>query len=544
LFLRGFDERILFEQGLCLDVQFKMTIQIERSFTMAFPETSKLWNSEQLMLFGFILAKLLISLLPIHYGIFRDEFYYLAMSNRLGLGYVDVPPLPPLILAGVRYLFGDSYLALHLVPALMGVLFLALVYLLVKRLHGNCFALFLALTVVLLGPFFVAIDSIYTYDTFNKLFWLLFSYLMFRLIQTEDPKYWIYIGIASGFGLLSKITLLQLGSGWVIGLLLTPQRKLLFHRKVLWGGALALLIFSPYLIWQFQHGFISLEYYHNYTGKVNDFSLIGYLMNQIMTLNPLTLPIWLLGLYYLFFHPQGKTFRCAGIAYLVILALSYSLKAKPDLILPYYAILLATGCIWIGNMLEGKRRLWLKIGITGLVILSGLFILPAARPIVPVQTFIRIYAKSTTKNNVERLELAQLPQLYADRFGWREMTRKVAAVYHSLPKTEQAQACVLTGNYGEAGAIDFYGRKYGLPMPPISGHNQYHIWGPGRFTGNVVITVGFSKDFLRQNYQEIQEGPRFTNPYMMPFEKTNPILICRKPLKRFSEIKPWVKWLN
>lgn len=505
---------------------------------------SKIVNSEIIILFGFILAKIILSLLPISYGIFRDEFYYLSMSKHLGLGYVDVPPLSPLILAGVRFLFGDSEFALHIIPAFSGALFLTLAYLLVKKLNGNSCALWLTLTAVLCSPYYIAVDSIYTYDTFNKLFWVLFSYLMIRLIQTEDSKYWIYIGIVSGVGLLFKITLLQLGFGWVIGLLLTKQRKLLFHWEVLWAGLLALIIFSPYLVWQFRHEFISLEYYHNYSGKVNEFSLFGYLMKQIFSMNPIVFPIWLAGLYYLLFHEKGKKFRSAAITYFVILILSFLLKAKPDFILPYYVVLLATGCLWLGQLSTGAIKRWLPVGVAVLIVIFGLIILPMARPVLPVKTFVKIFGKVSTQKNVERLALAKLPQFFADRFGWQEMTQKVAEVYQSLPQEDQKNACIATGNYGEAGAIEFYGQKYDLPLPPVSGHNQYHIWGPGRFSGEVLIAVGLPYDFLRQNYQDVQAGPKLTNPYMMPYEKERPIYICRKPVKRFADTSPWWKWLN
>ena len=276
---------------------------------------SKFFNLERIMLLGFILVKLVLSLFPISYGIFRDEFYYISMSKHLGLGYVDVPPLSPLILAGVRFLFGDSLFALHLIPALSGVLFLILTYLLIKKLNGNRFALFLTLTTVLLVHNFVTTDSIYTYDTFNKLCWLLFSFLMIRLIQTEDPKYWIYIGITSGVALLFKITILYLGLGWIIGLLVTKQRKLLFRREVLWAGVLVLIICSPYLLWQIRHGFISLEYYHNYAaGKVTSFSLPGYLLTQTHDyIIPLTFPIWLAGLYYCYFIRKAKSLAAPGL---------------------------------------------------------------------------------------------------------------------------------------------------------------------------------------------------------------------------------------
>jgi hypothetical protein len=513
-----------------------------RSSTMEPIKTSRFLSTDRLMLLIFITLKLFISLLPFHYGIFRDEFYSLAMSNRLGLGYVDVPPLAPLLLAINRFLFGDSIFALHLIPAISGALFLWLAYRLVKKLGGNNYALFLILAAILLAPLFVANDSIYTYDTFNKLFWLLFSYLMIRLLQTENPKYWIFIGIASGIGLLFKITLLYLALGWVIGLLLTPKRRLLFRREVIGGGLLALLIFSPYLIWEFQHGFISLEYYRNYTGKVSNFSPLGYLAEQIMYLNPATIFIWLGGLYYLLLRREWKVFRSAGIAYLVLLVLSYLLHSKPDLMTPYYVLLLAAGCVWLGSLLEQKNKARLRMVIAGLVILVGLYTLPLARPVLPVNTFIRIYG-GAPGGNVERLQVGRLPQFYADRFGWKEMTAKVARVYRSLPEADRAKACIAAWNYGEAGAIEFYGKKYGLPLPPVSGHNQYHVWGPGRFTGEVVISIGIPLEVLMKNYQSVQTAALFTNPYVMPYENNLPIYVCRDPVKQFQEIKPWIKLL-
>ena len=458
---------------------------------------------------------------------------------------MDVPPLPPLILAGVRFLFGDSLFALHLIPALSGALFLILAYLLIKKLNGNRFALFLTLTTVLLAPCFMWWDSVYTYDTFNKLCWLLFSFLMIRLIQTEDPKYWIYIGITSGVALLFKITILYLGLGWLIGLIVTKQRKLLFRREVLWAGVLVLIICSPYLLWQIQHRFISLEYYHNYAaGKVSSFSLPGYLLEQVINMSPFTFPIWLAGLYYLLFHPQGKILRSAGITYLVILLISYFTKAKPDLIMPYYAILLAAGCLWLGNLLAGGGKRWLQAAVFLLVVISGLAVLPAARPVLPVKTFIKIYGKIFPRTDVEGHTLPNLPQTLADCFGWQEMTRKVAQVYHSLPEADRVKACIVARNYGEAGAIEYYGAKYHLPLPPVSGHLQYYIWGPGRFSGEVVIAVGFSYDDVKVTYQDVRKGPILTNPYMMPYEKANPIYVGRKPLKRFQEMKPWFKWFD
>ena len=204
-------------------------------------------------------------------------------------------------------------------------------------------------------------------------------------------------------------------------------------------------------------------------------------MSQVLNLNPLTLPIWLAGLYYLLFHATRQTpIRSAGITYLAILLLSYFLKAKPDLIMPYYAILLAGGCLWLGNLLAGVGKRWLQAAVFLLVVISGLVVLPAARPVLPVKTLIKIYGKAFTGKDMEGHPLPYLPQNYAWRFGWQEMTRKVAQVYHSLPAADRAKACIVTRNYGEAGAIEYYGEKYDLPLPPVSRASRMLYLGSGQ----------------------------------------------------------------
>ncbi|MGE5604317.1 MAG: hypothetical protein ACM3YE_01340 [Bacteroidota bacterium] len=158
-----------------------------------------------------------------------------------------------------------------------------------------------------------------------------------------------------------------------------------------------------------------------------------------------------------------------------------------------------------------------------------------------MKTFIKIYGKILPQKDVEGHPLPNLPQTLADCFGWQEMTRKITQAFYSLSAADRAKACIVTRNYGEAGAIEYYGEKYHLPLPPVSGHLQYYIWGPGRFSGEVVIAVGFSYDDVKATYQDVRKGPILTNPYTMPYERANPIYVGRKPLKRFQEIKPWVK---
>lgn len=501
-------------------------------------------SRDGLILLPFILLKLFFSLFPFEYGIFRDEFYYLAMSSRLDFGYLDVPPLSPLLLAGIRNLFGDSYFSLHLLPAICGVLFLCLSYLLVRKMGGNIFSQTLILTTVLFSPYFVAIDSVYTYDTFNKLFWLLCSYLVICLIQSKNTDYWLPIGITVGLGLLSKITIIVLVCAWLTGLLLTDCRQLLFNRKMLGAALSACLIFSPYLFWQTQHNFVTLEYMGNYSGKISEFTFWRYILEQNFYLNPILFPLWFGGLYYLLFHRTGKTYRSIAIAYLFLLIFSFGMKAKPDFIISFYLPLLTAGCLWLEEIIPERRARLFRAGILLAISVPGLLLLPMARPFLPVNDFIRYYGKMSTQKNAERHPLENLPQFYADRFGWQELTEKVSNAYHSLPEADQAKTCIITRNYGEAGAIDYYSKAHALPLPPLSGHNQYHIWGPGKYNGEIIIAVGFSAADLGKSYREVEPAESLVNPYMMPYERANPIYVCRKPFKTFQELDAWFKWLN
>jgi hypothetical protein len=500
-------------------------------------------QSEVFIVFVFLFTKIILALFPVQYGIFRDEFYYLAMSSHLDFGYVDVPPLAPLLLALMRFVFVDSSFTLHLLPAICGAAFLYVSYKLVKTLGGNKYSRILVMSIVLFAPYFTAIDSVYTYDTFNKFFWLLCSYWMVRLLQTEDSRYWLLVGITVGLGLLFKITIISLIFSWFVGLLLTPKRRLLLKKEMFFGVFLTLLLVSPYLLWQIQHQFITFEYMGNYSNKITEFSFLTYIAEQNINLNPIVLPLWAGGLYYFLFGRQYRLYQSAGLTYISLLMFSFFMKGKADFIMPYYVVLLAGGCIWFEGILKKECYHYVRPVFLSLVLFSGICLLPMARPILPVDTFIRYYGEASTKDNGERKVLAHLPQFYADRFGWEEMADKVAHIYYALPASKQQKVCVLTRNYGEAGAVNYYEEKQHLPLRAVSGHNQYYIWGPGNYDGEIVIAIGFTEEDLQKLYRQVEEVETLNNSYMMPYELAHGIYLCRSPFVSFQNMS-WFKWLD
>jgi hypothetical protein len=228
--------------------------------------------------------------------------------------------------------------------------------------------------------------------------------------------------------------------------------------------------------------------------------------------------------------------------YAFLLVIFWIVQAKSYMIAPFYSLLFAAGAVQIaGKEGAGKRRRGGAAAYGAILVLSGIVIAPFARPVLPVETFIRLSGGNTGLRQ-ERLELRGLPQHFADRFGWPELAEKCRTAYVSLAPEEKAKAVFLTSNYGEASAIEFFGKKYGLP-DALSGHNQYFLWGPRGHTGEVLIAFNVaSREELLRVYLSVEEAGRTGTKYAMPYESGRPIFICRKPRPPFPSLaEVWPK---
>lgn len=493
----------------------------------------------------FVLAKLALCLFPFEYGFFRDELYYIALSDNLDFGYVDVPPLVPFLLAIVRSVLGTSFFSLHLLPAISGALVVWLVSLMVKKLGGGFNAMLLALTCVTLAPIYLCWESTYTYDVFDKLGWTLMLYVMVLILKTEDRKYWIYFGLIAGFALMTKITILFLAFGLLSAMAMTRERKHFLNWQLWAGGVLALLIFSPYIIWQIKEGLPALEYYGSYaSAKTWPSTPPEFVKNQIVTMNFLAFPVWLLGIYYFIFNETGKRYRVLGYAYLVVLTICIVLKVKFFLPAPFYTVLFAGGAVSIEGFAKKRNIEWLKRKPAVAIFLIGLLQVPFARPIVPVELFVKYTGRSIWEGiKGERHDLGRLPQHFHDRFGWDEMAKNVGSVYDGLSEEDKAKACVLMGNYGEAGAIWAFGEEHGLPKP-ISGHLQYYLWGPRGHSGEVAISMGIELESLKNHFGDVKKVRDHGCRWAMPYEKYVDIYVCREPKKPLEEMWSGFKHLD
>jgi hypothetical protein len=500
------------------------------------------------MLARLAVAKVLLQFAGInHYGFFRDELYYMACGEHLAWGYVDQPPLIALVAWLARHLFGNSLVSARLLPIFAGAAVVWITGLLARDLGGGRYAQFLAATSILLAPAYLAFDSFLSMNAFEPLFWLLCVWILVRVVQGASPKMWLLFGLVAGLGLENKHSMLVCGFALAVGLLLSGEYRL-YQSKWIWIGAgMAAALFLPNLLWESLHGWPQIQVVRNAQLFKNvPISPARFMVEQVLFLHPLSLPVWVGGLAWLFFSMEGKRFRFLGWAYLVIIGIFILLNGKTYYPLPFYPVLMAAGGVGLERFTETRlgagRKL--RMAFTCLLILGGLATVPFGVPMLPVDTFLR-YAgalPSSAMVKTEKDATVPLPQLYADMFGWDNMATIIAGVYSSLPASERSNCAILAGNYGEAGAIDHYGPALGLPRA-ISGHNSYFYWGPRRYSGACVILFGERASEHKNFFRDVQQVATITDPHAMGVEQNVPVYLCRKPVASLSVLWPRFKMI-
>lgn len=500
------------------------------------------------VLLSLALVKLVIQFAGIHhYGFFRDELYYMACGEHLAWGYIDQPPLVALTAWFARHAFGNSLFAVRLLPALAGAAVVFLTGWIARELGGGLFAQFLAALAILFAPAYLAFDSFLSMNAFEPLFWLLCVWIVIRMVNGGSPKLWLVFGAIAGLGLENKHTMLVFGFALIAGLLISGHGHL-FHSKWIWiGGAIAFAIFLPNLIWEARNGWPQIAVVRNAQEFKNvQIGPLRFIADQILFLQPIELPVWLAGIVWFFAAAEGKRFRFLGWAYFIVMIIFICLHGKSYYALPIYPILMASGGIAVETFFFGlkRKRRWLASAYCGLIVIAGLITVPFGVPLLPVGTFIRYsqilpYGRGV---KTERDPTVALPQLYGDMFGWDNTASIVARVYHDLPVQERASCAILAGNYGEAGAIDYYGPGLGLPKA-ISGHNNYYLWGPRNYSGECVIVFGENADRYARLFGEAQLVASITDEHAMPSEQGVHVYVCRKPSAPLAILWPNFKMI-
>lgn len=477
------------------------------------------------------------------YGFSRDEFYYIACTNHLAFGYVDQPPLSILLLKISRIFFGDSLAAVRLLPALAGALTVLLAGLIAKELGGKRFAQLISGLCVFLAPLHLAMNSFYSMNAFDIVFWTSAAYIIILWVKWKDPGMWIVLGIVLGLGLQNKTSVLWLGFGLAIGLLLTNYRKSFLTPGPWMAGGVAGLLFLPHVVWQARTGWPTLEFMAGASSsKMLAISPMEYLGSQVMGMNPLFFPIWLAGLAWYLFSWKGRQYRILGVVYIAVFALLVAYgKPKPSYLAPAYPMLFAPGALVLETATDKVLRRSLRYMVRGalvtLILAGGIAIAPLALPILPVETYINYAAAlDAAPSSEETHEVGVLGQFFADMHGWQEMVDTVGSVYENV-KSEEARSgddgsraqrwAILGSNYGNTGAIEFLGQKYELP-PAISGHNNYWLWGPGEPQPENLIILGGRADNYMDMCREVRRAGTIDCGYCMPYENNQAVIVCKE----------------
>jgi 4-amino-4-deoxy-L-arabinose transferase-like glycosyltransferase len=475
------------------------------------------------------------------YGYHRDELYFLEASKHLAWGYVDQPPFSVALVALARVLFGSSLVGMRLFPALAQVACVILTALIVRELGGGRMPQILAALAEAVGPLMIAghLAGPTIYDLAAA---AAISLLVIRILRTRASKDWLLVGLVAGVALLNKETVIFLVGALAIGLLLNRQANVLREPWLWLGVAVALVIWSPTLIWEAQHGWPTIEMWRNLQTEHTGLGAAAmYLPIQILLPGWWALPLWLGGLVALLREPRFRPFRTFAFAYLFLLIGFWLIVPdRPYYLAGLYPVLLAAGSIVAEDVVRGARRflsersprhrlVWRsrRAGLTWVAAMGVLF-LPMALPVLPASA-------------VGTIPLLQVNDNLGEQIGWPRLVGQIAGVYRSLPPGERGTAVILASNYGEAGAVDRFGPAMGLP-PAFSGHNSYWWWGPPHQQPGTTIAVGFDRSYLTRFFGSVRFAVRLNNGLGVPNEEQgNPVWVCTQQRAPWPTLWPRLK---
>ena len=495
------------------------------------------------------------------YDYFRDEFDYMACGNHLAWGYVDQPPMIPFLIHVWRAIGGDSLRSIRFIPALASSLLVVQTAVLAREFGGRRFALLLSAITVVVAPQYLSNGSLLGTNCLEPNLWMGCAYFAILAIKRNDPRYWLWFGVVAGLGLEEKYSIAVFGLGMVMGLLLTAQRRVFLNPWIWLGGLAAFLVFLPNLLWNIHYHWPFVELMRNIRAEGRDviLPLPQYFFQQTLLVHPFTAPIWITGLIAFFVSPRLKTYRALGWCYVTCFTVFFVLHGKSYYLAPIYPMLLAAGAVVIESAIEGRkidvpgteglqvshnRRAWLKPAIVIVLLAAGAHLAPVVVPVLSPDKFIAYLKYLPMKLPVMEHSHARavLPQWYSDQFGWEEIVGETAKAYNQLSPAERTGCGIFAQDYGQAGAIDFYGPRYGLP-PALSGHQTYWLWGPRGYSGNCLIVLDDTRGKLDKLFDSVEfVGTSADNPYAL--EQKIPVFICRGAKfgtldKVWPQVKKW-----
>lgn len=448
----------------------------------------------------FVLLKTVLNLFAApHFGYHRDELLHLALANHLDWGYKEVPPFIALLAKLSLTFFGDTVFTARIFPTLAAGIIIWLTGLIAHELGGKRFAISLACLTLIFSPAFIASGYLFQPVVFDQLWWVLSIYLLIKYINTLNHSYLYWLGLITGIGMLTKYTMAFFTVSLVVAILFTKQRKLLFTKHVFGAVLVALILFLPNIIWQFQHHFPVITHMKALQKQQLDYISPQNFIRQQLTVNGVALFIWLAGFVFLLFSNRLQKFRFLAFAYLLIFIFLLKMNGKNYYLFGAYPMLFAAGGFGFEQLIK-VRHFVLRAFVTALFTLPNLILLPLLLPVLPLkQTLATIKLDSQHIPSMrfaitwEDQKQHPLTQDYADMLGWEEMVAASAKIYNSLSAEEKAHTAIIADNYGEAGAFERFGLKYHLPEV-VCLNSSFALWAPENLSAKTIIYVSDDKD--------------------------------------------------
>jgi 4-amino-4-deoxy-L-arabinose transferase-like glycosyltransferase len=427
------------------------------------------------------------------YGYVRDELYFLSAGRHLAFGYVDQPPLTPLLARAAADLGGNTLAGLRVVPAL-GFAALVVTTAVMSRMlgAGRTGQLLAALAAATCGEYLGAMHELTTTAP-DFVCWAVTLLLVVKLLDSRDPRWWLAIGTSIGVASEAKWNIAFLVAALAAGFLATDARSLLRSRYLLAGCVIAAVLAAPDLIWQAAHGWPSIDVFRALQGQAGHNRAV-YWAAQVLYTGPVLVPLWVTGAIWSVRSAAARPFRAVGIACVIAIAVQFVLGGKAYYPGAAYTFLLAAGCVPAEGWLAGRRplagRIRPAVVLAGAMLAGAVIAAPVTLPVLPARA---LHTVAVQKINYD----------LGEEIAWPKLVALVAREYHALPPAQRQHTTILTGNYGEAGAIDRYGRELGLPQV-YSGANNFWLWGPPPAADTAAIAVNLNPAFLHREFRHVR----------------------------------------
>ncbi|QUQ64662.1 glycosyltransferase family 39 protein [Kutzneria sp. CA-103260] len=463
---------------------------------------------------------LLLVALAARYGYYRDELYFRMLSDHPAWGYVDQPPLTPLLAGLGTHLFGDTAVGIRVPAALCAAAAVVLTAMIAAELGGSRRAQVVSALAAATSCYVLLVGHTLLTSSIDLVAWLAVALFVLRALVRGTGKWWLFAGVAVGISFYNKYLVVLLCLGLLAGLATVGPRRALVNRWLLGGVAIALVIGAPNLLYQAVHDWPQLKMASALSADGNgDRNRLFLLPGQLILVGLPLAPVWLAGLVGLFRRPEWRSARAVAVAYPVALVAIWVTGGRLDYAAPLVLVLLAAGCVHLDSWAFRRPRL-----ITSALIVNATTSALLALPVLPESV------------------LAQTPIPMAnvearDSTGWPELTRQVGAVVANLPSEQRNSAVLLAKDYGEAGALDRWRDDYHLP-PVFSGHNELSTWMPPA-TATTVVSVGVPSDQLAPAFAQcstigtVQLGPDSVNQ-----AQQEPIVVCTGRQSSWAQLWP------